>query len=71
MGLLRDFCGDTPQNTVSSKPRVALRRKKDDRGEDELYCIWYTCPKCKDDWGINEYSKFCSKCGVKVYFVED
>lgn len=34
-------------------------------GWDEIYCNWYECLNCHDEY-ITEKSNFCPNCGFKI-----
>jgi len=34
-------------------------------GMDEVYCMWYCCPKCGYDMIMISF-KYCPNCGVKL-----
>ncbi len=34
-------------------------------GMDEVYCMWYYCPKCGSDM-IKRSFEYCPNCGVKL-----
>ena len=38
-------------------------------GRDEIWCLMYTCPNCKDEW-ITGYSNYCHNCGEEIEWIE-
>jgi hypothetical protein len=39
-------------------------------GKDEVYCMWYGCPKCHSG-SVRSADKYCSQCGVKLNWKEN
>lgn len=40
---------------------------EDCMGQDEWWCYWYTCKKCKET-RITDVFKYCPMCGSKLKF---
>ena len=39
--------------------------KMENTGREEVFCLWFVCPKCKEDC-ITSDDNFCSNCGHKL-----
>jgi predicted RNA-binding Zn-ribbon protein involved in translation (DUF1610 family) len=37
----------------------------EEAGVEEVYCMWYYCPKCGDDM-IKRSFEYCPNCGIKL-----
>lgn len=44
---------------------TAIVTKNDYLGEDEVFCDWYQCPHCKNEYIANG-DNFCSNCGIAL-----
>lgn len=51
-----DGPGDAMSRTISPKDSV---------GEDEWWCEWFRCPKCRVTY-ITRFFAFCPNCGVEL-----
>lgn len=42
-----------------------IKLELENLGEDELWCYWFRCPKCKDE-NVRKYLRFCPNCGFDL-----
>lgn len=55
--------------TETLKQTVQITRKMA-VGEDEIYAMWFRCPKCKGTDILRAFS-FCPNCGVALMHVDE
>ncbi len=57
-----------PQDSAAMPPASAGSvsiGEAQNMGYDELYCVWYRCPKCKKEH-IARFFRYCPVCGVQL-----
>lgn len=46
---------------------TVLITKKQDLGDEEMFCAWFECPSCGGKH-ITSFFKFCPDCGIGITF---
>lgn len=47
---------------------VCISKTENHIGMHELYCNWYSCPKCEGSVKYGDH--YCCDCGVRLFWIE-
>ena len=67
LGSDTEVCGDAADRrpSVPMDCSIAILTKEYEDGMDEVYEMWFRCPRCNDEY-ILKWFKYCPNCGIKL-----